>query len=242
MRIVGRRIENRERERPGATCDKQHLHFVEFTITMTPTFLEPGRYRSRFCIRRPTTKLMGNNHPSLMQVLLVSCMLLLLCAAVQAKGKTVYVHLLDGDDARGDGNYTRPFKSWRVALRHVGSGDTIVAKNGDYRKSGREGNWGGLKLILTMGDQLEPGDPRQPVPPRTPPDTIGIYRYDPADPLTIRAESNQGVIIDHIRFHLTRGIVIEGFEIFPNPYYTDDQGKKLNRRVDGIHGDSVYEH
>ena len=156
----------------------------------------------------------------------MSCAWLLLCGLAQAKGKTVYVHLLDGDDARGDGNYARPFKSWRVALHHVGSGDTIVAKNGDYRKAGREGSWGGLNLILTMGDQLEPGDPRQPVPPGTPPEAIGIYRYDPANPLTIRAETNQGVLIDHIRFHLARGIVIEGFDIFPNPYYTDGQGRR----------------
>jgi hypothetical protein len=167
--------------------------------------------------------------------------LLILGGAVQAKGKIVYVHLLDGDDTRGDGNYARPFKSWRVALRHAGSGDTIVAKNGDYRKAGPEGKWGALDLALTMADQLEPGDPRQIVPPGIPPDAIGIYRYDPANPLTIRAEQTQAVIIDHVRFHLARGIVIEGFDIFPNPYYTDEAGKKINRRRDGIHGDSVYE-
>jgi hypothetical protein len=66
-----------------------------------------------------------------------------LCGLAHATGKTIYVHLLDGDDTRGDGNYAHPFKSWRVALRHVGSGDTIIAKNGDYRKAGREGSWGG---------------------------------------------------------------------------------------------------
>jgi len=99
-------------------------------------------------------------------------LLLLLMAAValfaisnvaHAKGKTVYVHLLDGDDIRGDGSYALPYKSWRVALRHVGSGDTIIAKNGDYRKAGRDARWGGLNLALTMDDQLEAGDPRQPI-------------------------------------------------------------------------------
>jgi hypothetical protein len=59
--------------------------------------------------------------------------------------------------------------------------------------------------------------------------------------LIIRAESKYGVIIDDVRFHLARGIVIDGFDIFPNPYYTDEGGKKINRRRDGIHGDSVYE-
>ena len=175
------------------------------------------------------------------RVLLAAVASLLLCGVAQARGKTVYVHLLDGDDTRGDGNYAHPFKSWRVALRHVGSGDTIIAKNGDYRKVGREGKWGGLSLALTMADQLEAGDPLQTVPQGTPPDAIGIYRYDPANPLTIRAEADKGVVIDHVRFHLARGIVIEGFDIFPNPYYMDEVGKKLNRRRDGIHGDSVYE-
>src|SRR6266496_5223063 len=96
----------------------------------------------------------------LTQLLLTSLALLLLNTAAQAAGKTVYVHLLDGDDTRGDGSYSRPFKSWRVALRHVGSGDTIIAKNGDYRKAGRESDWGGLSLALTMADELEAGDPR----------------------------------------------------------------------------------
>ena len=77
-----------------------------------------------------------------------------------AAGKTIYVHLLDGEDATADGSYTHPFKSWRVALRHVGNGDTIIAKNGDYRKAGREAKWGGLDLALTLDDQLEKGDPR----------------------------------------------------------------------------------
>ncbi len=163
------------------------------------------------------------------------------CGTAAGKGKVVYVHLLDGDDLRGDGSYLRPYKSWRVVLRHAGSGDTIVAKNGDYRKAGRKGNWGGLSLALSMADSLEPGDPRQPVPQGARPDAIGIYRYDPANPLTIRAETRLGVVLDHVRFHLARGVVIEGFDIFPNPYYTDESGKKLNRRQDGIHGDSVYE-
>lgn len=184
---------------------------------------------------------MENSRRSFIVALLAGLVFLSLCGVAHARGKTVYVHLLDGDDARGDGIYTRPFKSWRAALRHVGSGDTIIAKNGDYRKAGREGAWGGLSLSLTMADQLETGDPRQTVPAGTPPDAIGIYRYDPANPLTIRAETNQGVVIDHVRFHLARGIVIEGFDIFPNPYYTDEAGKELNRRCDGIHGDSVYE-
>jgi hypothetical protein len=164
-----------------------------------------------------------------------------LSVVAQAQGKTIYVHLVDGDDKRGDGSYTRPFRSWRMALGHVGSGDTIIAKNGDYRKAGREGNWGALSLALTMADQLKAGDPRQPIAPGTRSDATGVYRYDPANPLTIRAETNKGVVLDHIRFHLARGILIDGFDIFPNPYYTDESGKKLNRRRNGIHGDSVYE-
>src|SRR6187200_2453048 len=78
-----------------------------------------------------------------------------------ALAKTVYVHLLAGDDSTGKGSYDRPFKSWAVALRNVTSGDTIIAKNGDYRKAGREQKWGGLDLTLTSSD------------------TAGIYRYDP---------------------------------------------------------------
>jgi Right handed beta helix region len=176
-----------------------------------------------------------------LHVLLTGIVALSFCALAQGKSKTVYVHLLEGDDTRGDGSYTNPFKSWRVALRHIGSGDTIVAKNGDYRKIGREGNWGGLSLTLSMADQLVAEDPRQAVPKGVPPEAVGIYRYDPANPLTIRAETKHGVIIDDVRLHLARGIVIDGFDIFPNPYYTDEMGKKINRRRDGIHGDSVYE-
>ena len=163
----------------------------------------------------------------------------LLLLAGEASAKTVYVHLVDGNDSTADGSYSRPFKSWRVALRHVTSGDTIIAKNGDYRKAGREGKWGGLDFTLTLASQLEPGDPRPSVNGR--PDTSGIYRYDPKNPLTIRAESKHGVIIDHVRFHLARGIVIDGFDIIPNPYHRDAAGKKLNLRRNGIHGDSVYE-
>ena len=174
--------------------------------------------------------------------LLLSVILLLFCWALACgKGKTIYVHLLDGDDKAGDGSYAHPFKSWRVALRHIGSGDTLVAKNGDYRKIGREGNWGGLSLTLTMADRLEVGDPRQLVPKGIPAEAIGIYRYDPGNPLTIRAETKHGVVIDDVRLHLASGIIIDGFDIFPNPYYTDPAGKKLNRRRDGIHGDSVFE-
>jgi hypothetical protein len=164
-----------------------------------------------------------------------------LCGLAQAKGKTVHVHLLDGDDARGDGSYARPFKSWRKALRHAGSGDTVVAKNGDYRRAGPEARWGGIHLTLTMADKLEPGDPRQTVPAGARPETVGAYRYDPANPLTIRAETRHGVVIDSVRLHLARGIVIDGFDINPNPYYTDGAGKKINRRRNGVHGDSVYE-
>src|SRR5882724_599394 len=191
--------------------------------------------------RRRRKMRIGNNRPVLILALVAAVELLVLCGVAQAKGKTLYVHLLEGDDARGDGSYVRPYKSWRVVLRHAGSGDTIVAKNGDYRKAGRDGGWGALNLALTMADQLETGDPRQSIPSGTPPDAVGIYRYDPANPLTIRAETKHGVVIDHVRFHLARGIVIDGFDIFPNPYYTDEAGKKLNRRRDGIHGDSVYE-
>jgi hypothetical protein len=176
---------------------------------------------------------------------LFGCFLLMLLSLVlfqytaNAAGKTIYVHLLDGDDATADGSYTHPFKTWRVALRQVSGGDTIVAKNGDYRKAGREGKWGGLDFILTLADRLEDDDPHPTQ--RARPDAVGIYRYAPEHPLTIRAETRHGVILDHIRFHLARGIVIDGFDIFPNPYYTDSAGQKLNRRRNGIHGDSVYE-
>src|SRR5215211_6489462 len=157
----------------------------------------------------------------------------------ETSAKTIYVHLVNGNDSTADGSYNKPFKSWRVALRHVTSGDTIIAKNGDYRKAGREGKWGGLDLTLTLADRLDPRDPRPNTSGR--PDTVGIYRYDPQNPLTIRAESKHGVIIDHIRFHLARGIIIDGFDIIPNPYHRDAAGKKLNPRRNGIHGDSVYE-
>jgi len=172
---------------------------------------------------------------------LVTCFMFLLVHALggTTSAKTVYLHLLDGDDRAGDGSYSRPYKTWREALQHVSSGDTIVAKNGDYRKAGREGKWGGLDLTLTLEDQLESDDPHPKATAR--PDAVGIYRYDPQKPLTIRAESKYGVILDHVRFHLASGIVLDGFEIIPNPYYTDASGRKLNSRRDGIHGDSVYE-
>jgi hypothetical protein len=182
-----------------------------------------------------------NSRTSTLQLLLALILALVFPLLAQGKGKTLYVHLLDGDDAQGDGSYPHPFKSWRVALRHVGSGDTLVAKNGDYRKIGRAGNWGGLSLTLTMADSIVDGDPHQAVARRVPPEAVGIYRYDATNPLIIRAETKYGVIIDDVRFHLASGIVIDGFDIFPNPYYTDETGKKLNRRRDGIHGDSVYE-
>lgn len=159
--------------------------------------------------------------------------------SASATGKTIYVHLLSGSDQTGDGSYPRPFKSWRFALQHVGGGDTIIAQNGDYRKVGAEGKWGGLDLTLTLDDKLESGDPKPTKSGR--PDTIGVYRYDPKNPLTIRAETKYGVTLDHVRFHLASGIVIDGFDIFPNPYYIDGAGRKLNPRRDGIHGDSVYE-
>ena len=174
-------------------------------------------------------------------ILRTAAALVVLCGAAQAAGRTVHVHLLDGDDARGDGSYGRPYKSWRKALQHAGSGDTVVAKNGDYRKAGQAARWGGIHLALTMADKLEPGDPRQPVPDPARPETVGVYRYDPARPLTIRAETRHGVIIDSVRLHLVRGVVIDGFDIHPNPYYEDAAGKRINRRRNGVHGDSVYE-
>ena len=167
------------------------------------------------------------------------CLLALVLFAVSVSAKTVYVDLLAPNANKADGSYERPFTSWRVALQHVTSGDTIVAKNGDYRKAGAPARWGGLHLTLTLADELEKDDPHPSVSRR--PDATGIYRYDPKNPLTIRAESKHGVIIDHIGFHLAQGIVIDGFDIFPNPYYRDAAGKKLNLRRNGIHGDSVYE-
>ena len=166
-------------------------------------------------------------------------LLFLIFAAASVSAKTVYVDLLASDAGTADGTYAHPFRSWRVALQHVTSGDTIVAKNGDYRKAGAGARWGGLHLTLTLDDRLEADDPHPPVKGR--PDTTGVYRYDPKNPLTIKAESKYGVIIDHIRFHLAQGIVIDGFDIFPNPYYRDSTAKKLNSRRNGIHGDSVYE-
>ena len=173
----------------------------------------------------------------LLLVLLISAVAI--SATSTASAKTIYVQVLATDDKAEDGTYAHPFRSWRVALRHVTSGDTIIAKNGDYRKVGREGKWGGLDLTLTLADRLEAGDPHPTSSSR--PDTVGIYRYDPKNPLTIRAETRHGVIIDHVRFHLASGIVIDGFDIVPNPYYRDDSGRKLNPRRNGIHGDSVYE-
>ena len=169
----------------------------------------------------------------------VLCLVVLLLFVVTVSAKTVYVDLLAAPSANADGSYAHPFTSWRTALQHVTSGDTIVAKNGDYRKAGAQARWGGLHLTLTLADELEKDDPRPRV--LTRPDATGIYRYDPNNPLTIRAESKHGVIVDHIRFHLAQGIVIDGFDIFPNPYYRDAAGKKLNSRRDGIHGDSIYE-
>src|ERR1051325_9278386 len=167
------------------------------------------------------------------------CLVALFFVAANVSAKTVYVDLLAGTSTKADGSYERPFTSWRVALQHVTSGDTLVAKNGDYRKAGAQARWGGLHLTLTLADELEKDDPRPNVSAR--PDVTGINRYDPKNPLTIRAESKHGVIIDHIGFHLAQGIVIDGFDIFPNPYYRDAAGKKLNLRRNGIHGESVYE-
>src|SRR6185295_12506307 len=112
--------------------------------------------------------------------------------APNATAKTIYIHVVDGNDNTANGTYERPFKSWRVALGHVTSGDTIVAKNGDYRKAGRESKWGGLDLALTLSDQLNDSDPHPTSTSR--PDAAGIYRYDPKNPLTIRAETRHGVI------------------------------------------------
>src|ERR1700752_183712 len=123
-------------------------------------------------------------------------LLFVIAVAVNVSAKTVYVDLLGVDPKKADGTYDHPFKSWRVALQHVSSGDTIVAKNGDYRKAGAQARWGGLTLTLTLADKLEPDDPHPEVKGR--PDTTGIYRYDPKNPLIIRAESKHGVIIDHI--------------------------------------------
>ncbi|HEY6119590.1 MAG TPA: right-handed parallel beta-helix repeat-containing protein, partial [Pyrinomonadaceae bacterium] len=182
-----------------------------------------------------------SNHKRQMTFRLLVATLVAFLAPATATAKIVYVHLVNGDDHAGDGTYSRPYKSWRVALRHVGSGDTLVAKNGDYRMAGPEAKWGGLDLILTMADQLNLDDPHPPAKGSARPDTVGIYRYDREHPLVIRAETKNGVIIDHIRFHMASAIVVDGFEIVPNPYYTDNGGHKLNRRRDGIHGDSVYE-
>src|SRR5437867_5697451 len=99
----------------------------------------------------------------LTQLFLTLLALLLLNSSALASGKTVYVHLLDGDDTRGDGSYSHPFKSWRTALRHVESGDTVIAKNGDYRKAGRDAKWGGLDLVWTMSERNE-ADPSRQVP------------------------------------------------------------------------------
>ena len=70
-------------------------------------------------------------------------LLLISAGTANVSAKTVYVDLLNTDARAADGSYDRPFKSWRVALQHVTSGDTIVAKNGDYRKAGAQARWGG---------------------------------------------------------------------------------------------------
>src|SRR6476620_12164994 len=103
--------------------------------------------------------------------------ILLLLITASASAKTVYVDLLNTDARPADGTYDRPFKSWRVALQHVTSGDTIIAKHGDYRKAGREAKWGGLDFTLTLADELQSGDPHPTSTAR--PDVVGIYRYDP---------------------------------------------------------------
>src|SRR6185503_10667189 len=125
---------------------------------------------------------LGDKSCSMYMKLLILILLILVAPSVNAK--TIYIHLIDGNDNTADGSYDRPFKSWRVALRQVTSGDTIVAKNGDYRKAGREAKWGGLDFILTMADQLDAKDPRSDNTAR--PDAVGIYRYDPKNPLTDR--------------------------------------------------------
>src|SRR6476469_10202596 len=85
--------------------------------------------------------------------------ILLLLITAGASAKTVFVDLLNVDTHPADGTYEHPFKSWRVALQHVTSGDTIVAKNGDYRKAGAAARWGGLTLTLTLSDELQKDDP-----------------------------------------------------------------------------------
>src|SRR6185503_1166291 len=85
--------------------------------------------------------------------------ILLVLITASASAKTVYVDLLNTDTRPADGTYEHPFKSWRVALQHVTSGDTIVAKNGDYRKAGAHMRWGGLNLTLTLADELQKDDP-----------------------------------------------------------------------------------
>ena len=95
-----------------------------------------------------------------------SCLLALMFIAATVSAKTVYVDLLAVNPNKADGSYERPFTSWRVALQHVTSGDTIVAKNGDYRKAGAQARWGGLDLTLTLADDLETGDPRPAEPER----------------------------------------------------------------------------
>ena len=54
--------------------------------------------------------------------------ILLVLITGSASAKTVYVDLLNTDTRSADGTYDRPYKSWRVALQQVTSGDTIVAK------------------------------------------------------------------------------------------------------------------
>src|SRR4051812_16855436 len=111
--------------------------------------MDRSRPRGKIGMRRRSARL-----------LLSLAVLILLCGSIRAGGKVVYVHLLDGDDARGDGSYAHPYQSWREALRHVGSGDTLIAKNGDYRKAGRAAKWGALDLLLTMADRLSPEEAR----------------------------------------------------------------------------------
>ena len=92
---------------------------------------------------------------------------------------------------RGDGDYKLPFKSWRVALRHVTSGDTIIAKNGDYRKAGHEGALGRAQVDADDGGSTGRWTTRSRPFLKACLEAIGIYRYDRGEPLTIRAETKQ---------------------------------------------------
>jgi len=49
------------------------------------------------------------------QMIFLGLVLAAFLTPATATAKTVYVHLINGDDRTGDGTYSHPYKSWRGA-------------------------------------------------------------------------------------------------------------------------------